>query len=102
MIPTRQIFNSGLENGSINKAQLELFGLTFPLRKGWKETLIGKRYEADVIERFVALRSVPRVNPQRPEKKLRERDARISDYRKSDWLEERERLRRFDRIVETA
>lgn len=40
-------------HGGYKAAQLQLLGITWPPNKGWKDAIIGKSFETEVIRRFV-------------------------------------------------
>jgi ribonuclease HI len=45
------------DRGSWSKAQLELLGVGYPLRSGWKEALMGKEIDRGTAEEFIALKN---------------------------------------------
>lgn len=50
--------------GGFSAAQLKLVGLSYPLRHGWRERLVGLRIPKEDYERFVALKD-KHLTPQR-------------------------------------
>ena len=55
---TQEILNSGKsDNGGYSSAQVECFGLSWPLESGWKSKILGQDFPDDKIERFVSLKN---------------------------------------------
>jgi hypothetical protein len=54
---SKSLFDKGKsKNGSWSKAQFEVLGVAYPLQSGWYDGLIGREYEIDLLERFLALK----------------------------------------------
>ncbi len=57
VVLTAEIFDrAASSNGGFSRAQLALFGITFPPIKGWKEQLLGTLASREVIDEFIALK----------------------------------------------
>lgn len=57
MILTEKILKEGasIRNGWSRK-QLQLFGIKWPLKKGWKHIILNRDYPQEKIDRFLALK----------------------------------------------
>ena len=43
-------------NGGWSREQLEILGVHWPLKKGWKDRIVGDDYAQEVIDRFLAMK----------------------------------------------
>jgi len=58
MILTHELIEAGASrNGGWNGKQLALFGIKFPLPKGWKKELAGTEVPDEIYYEFVALKN---------------------------------------------
>lgn len=56
---TNEIFLQGTNSGNINRAQVELFGLSWPpKKKGWKKLIINRWYPKTTIDLFLGLKKI--------------------------------------------
>ena len=56
---TEEFLVSGMTSGcGINKDQFKLLGLEYPVPKGWKQSLIGKRISKETAQKFRELKGV--------------------------------------------
>lgn len=54
---TEQLLRNGQsDNGGWSKAQLALLGIPWPLKHGWKATIIGTTISEDTAKRFLSAR----------------------------------------------
>jgi hypothetical protein len=57
MILTHQVIDNGRSiNGGWSRQQLALFGIKWPLPKGWKSKLAGTEFDTETIDLFLALK----------------------------------------------
>jgi len=66
MILTYKILNTGSSsNGGWSRKQLELLGVQWPLKQGWKAKIIGLDFSDATISEFLALRNshLPHAKP---------------------------------------
>lgn len=58
IIMTKELFEAGMSRrGGYNAKQLKCLGVkTIRFNKGWKRSLIGKRFPAEVVDRFLKLK----------------------------------------------
>lgn len=74
------------DRGSWSKAQLEVLGVNYPLRSGWKETIIGREIDRQVAAKFIALKNKHLKKsspPQDREKVLKLEEIPLSIFPKS-------------------
>jgi len=58
MILTKDILNLGRSNnGGFGSKQLKLLGVEWPPPNGWVNEVVGKEYDEEVVEKFVALKN---------------------------------------------
>ncbi len=43
-------------NGGYSKHQLELLGIDWPPKKGWKKQIIGKQIQKNILDKFIELK----------------------------------------------
>lgn len=56
---TEDFLLSGMTSGvGCNNDQLRLLGIEIPAKKGWKQSLIGKRIPKETAEKFIALKGI--------------------------------------------
>ena len=59
VVITEEFLVSGIQSGiGCNNDQLRLLGVDIPAKKGWKQSLIGKRISKETAEIFIALKGV--------------------------------------------
>lgn len=59
VIITEEFLVSGMQSGiGCNNDQLRLLGVEIPAKKGWKQTLIGKKISKETAEKFIALKGI--------------------------------------------
>lgn len=73
---TNELIEQGKSNeGGWTRRQLELLGVSWPLKKGWKETLITKRIDRKKFDEFIQLKGIT-VSKLRKQKKLEKKESR--------------------------
>ena len=75
--------------GGYKAVQLKLLGISWPLSKGWKKTIIGKNFEKKIIDRFVnfnkpTTRPISQYFSVSREKDLIEKDNSIKTQTEND------------------
>ena len=59
VIITEDFLVSGMQSGiGCNNDQLKLLGVEIPAKKGWKQSLIGKRIPKETADKFIALKGI--------------------------------------------
>lgn len=59
VVITEEFLVSGMQSGiGCNNDQLRLLGVDIPAKKGWKQSLIGKRISKETAQKFIALKGV--------------------------------------------
>jgi hypothetical protein len=88
---TKQFLESGMSNpGAWTREQLELIGVSWPPRKGWKKQLIGKEISPWDAELFLSLNKKPKTRqankqPKQPRhgaRKLSKGERRLAEAKK--------------------
>jgi len=59
VVITEDFLVSGMQSGiGCNNDQLRLLGVEIPAKKGWKQSLIGKRISKETADKFIALKGI--------------------------------------------
>ncbi len=66
VVITEEFLVSGMQSGiGCNNDQLRLLGVDIPAKKGWKQSLIGKRISKETAQKFLELKGVHKKNDRK-------------------------------------
>lgn len=75
VVITEDFLVSGMQSGiGCNNDQLRLLGVEIPAKKGWKQSLIGKRISKETADKFIALKG---IHKKADRKKVLENEAAV-------------------------